>query len=81
MKYVIEQDSYWLSNGCDCCEPYEESYYKVMKPDGSYIGQVDFDNGETTEEHFMDTHEALEAILRDLNVEVEYDYREEDYED
>lgn len=78
MKYTIEQDSYWLSNGCSCCEPYEEFYYKVMKPDGSYIGQVDFDNGETTEEHFMDTHEALEAILRDLKVEVKYDYKEED---
>ena len=55
-------------------------YYKVMKPDGSYIGQVDLDNGETTEEHFMDTHEALEAILRDLKVEVEYVYKEEDYD-
>ena len=77
MKYKIEQDFYWLSNGCDCCEPYEEFYYKVMKPDGSYIGQVD---GEATEEHFMDTHEALEAILRDLKVEVEYVYKEEDYD-
>ena len=79
MKYAIEQDSYWISNGCSCCEPYEEFYYKVMKPDGSYIGQVDFDNGETTEEHFMDT-QALEAILRDLNVEVEYVYKEEEYD-
>ena len=77
MKYTIEQDSYWLSNSCSCCESYEESYYKVMKPDGSYIGQVD---GEATEEHFMDTHEALEAILRDLKVEVEYVYKEEEYD-
>lgn len=56
MKYTIEQDSYWLSNNCSCCEPYEEFYYKVMKPNGRYIGQVD---GETTEEHFMDTHTKL----------------------
>mgnify|MGYP003622283785 CR=1 FL=1 len=80
MQYTIEKCSYWLSNGCSCCEPYKDSYYKVMKPDGSHIGQVDFGNGETTEEHFMDTHEALEAILRDLNVEVEYDYKEEEYD-
>ena len=80
MKYTIEEDVYYTSNGCSCCEPDEWTCYKVMKPNGSYIGQVDFDNGETTEEHFMDTHEALEAILRDLNVEVEYLYKEEDYD-
>ena len=26
MKYTIEQDSYWLSNGCSCCEPDEYVY-------------------------------------------------------
>ena len=78
MKYTIEEDVYYTSNGCIWIwSPDEWTYYKVMKPDGSYIGQVD---GEATEEHFVDTHEALEAILRDLKVEVEYVYKEEEYD-
>ena len=62
MKYVIEQDSYWLSNNCSCCGPYEEFYYKILKEDGSYVGCEDFD-GELLCYTYNSEQEALEKIL------------------
>ena len=80
MKYRIEQDSYWLSNGCSCCEPYEEFYYKILKEDGNYVGCEDFD-GELLCYTYNSEQEALEKILELHGIEVEYVYKEEEYED
>ena len=77
MQYTIEQDSYWLSNGCSCCEPDEYFNYKIRKEDGTYVGCEDFDGGPLCYT-YNSQQEALEKILELHEVEVEYVYKEED---
>lgn len=80
MKYIIEQDSYWLSNNCSCCEPEEYFSFKIRKEDGSYAGCEDFD-GELLCYTYNSEQEALEKILELHGIEVGYLYKEEEYED
>lgn len=79
MKYTIEQDSYWTSNGCSCCEAEEFYIFKIRKEDGSYVGCEDFD-GELLCYTYNSEQEALEAILELNGIEVDYLEMEEDYE-
>ncbi len=37
MKFSIEKESYWCSNGCDCCEPDEIIYYMPYHEDGEVV--------------------------------------------
>ncbi len=37
MKFSIKKESYWYSNGCDCCDPIEMEYYVPYLEDGSVV--------------------------------------------
>lgn len=77
IQYVIEQDSYYISNGCDCCEAEQHFYYKIRKEDGKYVGCEDFE-GELLCYTFNSEQEALERILEMNGVSVDYIYEEDE---
>lgn len=76
MKYTIEQDSYWTSNGCSCCEAEEFYNFKIRKEDGRYVGCEDFEGGLLCYTYNSE-QEALEQILELHKIEVEYTYQED----
>ena len=80
MKYTIEEDVYYTSNNCSCCEPDKWTCYKIRKEDGTYVGCEDFDRGYLCYTYHSQ-QEALEHILQLNGIEVEYIEMEEDYED
>lgn len=47
-EYLFKKDSYWTSNGCDCCEADETVFYVCT----SHPGEID--NGLSEEECTMD---------------------------
>ena len=73
MKYIIEEDTYYTSNGCSCCEQDEFKYYKIRKEGGSYVGCDTFD-GDFLCYTYNSTQEALEKILSMHDIDVEYEH-------
>lgn len=37
MKFSIKKESYYCSNGCDCCEAVEIPYYMPYKENGDVV--------------------------------------------
>lgn len=37
VKFKIVKESYWCSNGCDCCEPTEIVYYMPYHENGEVV--------------------------------------------
>lgn len=62
--YKLVYEPHWTDNGCDCCEPTEWSYFKVMHMDGEPM------DGRT----YLSEEDALKAILEHHRIDVEIDY-------
>lgn len=77
MKYTIHEEYIYLSNGCDCCEPDRSESYSIICESGQKLGFVD-DYQEFHERQFYSREEALEFLLEQRGVEIEYSYEGED---
>lgn len=78
MKYTIHKDFYYTSNGCDCCEPDKWEFYYISDEYGNKVVISDDVYGDT-EMTFSSVQEALEFLLEQRGVEIQYE-DEEDYE-
>lgn len=73
MKYIIHETYYSLSSGCDCCEPDLYESYSIIGLDGRKLGYVDDCFG-FHEYEFCSRQDALEFLLNQRDVEIEYTY-------
>ena len=78
MKYTVHRDFYYTSNGCDCCEPVGWEFYYISDEYGNIVVVSDEVYGDT-ERTFSSIQEALEFLLEQQGVEIEYE-EEEDYD-
>lgn len=78
MKYTIHKDFYYTSNGCDCCEPDRWEFYYISDECGNKVVISDDVYGDT-EMTFSSVQEALEFLLEQQGVEIQYE-DEEDYD-
>lgn len=78
MKYTIHEDFYYTSNGCDCCEPERWEFYYISDEYGNRVVVSDEVYGDT-ERTFSSVQEALEFLLDQQGVEIQYE-EEEDYD-
>lgn len=78
MKYTVHRDFYYTSNGCDCCEPDRWEFYYISDEYGNKVVILDEVYGDT-ERTFSSVQEALEFLLEQQGVEIEYE-EEEDYD-
>lgn len=78
MKYTIHKDFYYTSNGCDCCEPDKWEFYYISDEYGNKVVISDDVYGDA-ERTFSSIQEALEFLLEQQGVEIEYE-EEEDYD-
>ncbi len=78
MKYTVHRDFYYTSNGCYCCEPVGWEFYYISDEYGNIVVVSDEVYGDT-ERTFSSIQEALEFLLEQQGVEIEYE-EEEGYE-
>lgn len=78
MKYTVHRDFYYTSNGCDCCEPVGWEFYYISDEYGNIVVVSDEVYGDT-ERTFSSIQGALEFLLEQQGVEIEYE-EEEGYE-
>ena len=78
MKYTIHKDFYYTSNACSCCEPDRWEFYYILDGYGNKVVISDEVYGDT-ERTFSSIQEALEFLLEQQGVEIEYE-EEEDYD-
>ena len=78
MKYTVHRDFYYTSKGCDCCEPVGWEFYYISDEYGNIVVVSDEVYGDT-ERTFSSIQEALEFLLEQQGVEIEYE-EEEGYE-
>ena len=75
MKYTIHKDFYYTSNGCDCCEPDKWEFYYISDEYGDKVVVSDEVYGDT-ERAFSSVQEALEFLLEQQGVEIQYEEEE-----
>lgn len=64
MKLLLKESTYWVGNGCGCCDPNEFSVFDV------YV------DGKTVEIQGHDVESALLFFLEELGYDVEIEYKE-----
>lgn len=70
-KYKLKQDSYYTSNGCDCCEPDYNEIWSIIRihSDGS---EAQLNTNGTP--HSLE--DCYEVILIDAGIDLEIEWEE-----
>ena len=75
MKYTIHKDFYYTSNGRDCCEPDRWEFYYISDEYGNKVVVSDEVYGDKMT--FISVQDALEFLLEQRGVEIEYEDKED----
>ena len=70
-KYKLKQDSYYTSNGCDCCEADRNEIWHITRIDEDGNESVVVTNGTM---HSLE--DCYEAICIDAGVDLEIEWEE-----
>ena len=68
-RFKIKEEGYWVSNGCDCCEPDYIPTYRVYEVSSGGTEKEIWLNGTP-----HDVEGVYEGILSHLGVDIEVDY-------
>lgn len=70
-NYKIVREEFWVSNGCDCCEPDDLGIYYVYR-DGEVINEWNEWDKVFEPMSFSFQEDAIEFIFQQNGINVEY---------
>lgn len=70
-KYKLKQDSYYTSNGCDCCKADRNEIWEITRIDVDGNESIVYTNGTP---HSLE--DCYEAILIDAGIDLDIEWEE-----